>query len=78
MARKKTLLAFNPDTMTVRDVKTAVSCLRGIFQDFDRCQAVMEDESAGPEKEAEAAYNLWLAILQVRGAYAVSEEEADG
>lgn len=69
--REPTELAFNPDVMTVRDVKAAVTTLKGIFRDFDRCQAVMEDEEAGPEEEAKAAYELWLAILQVRSAYKI-------
>jgi hypothetical protein len=66
-------LAFNPDTMTVRDMKAAVQCLRGILMDFDR---MAESEYTDPHSgdrvwTNDATYDFALRVLQVRRSYEV-------
>jgi len=52
-------IAFNPDTMTVRDLKACATTLRGLLQDFDR-------HYDDPEE-------FWSRFLQITDAYTVED-----
>lgn len=65
MSRKTTKIAFNPDTMTVSDLKSCAETLSRILQDFDRCcknEGYYVWDNLGSESFA-------LSVLQVREAY---------
>ena len=58
---KKTQLPFNPDCMTVSDIKQAAGTLRSIFQDIEQ----VLDGEAIPERYEE----FFVRVLQSRDAY---------
>lgn len=69
MARPKTQLKFNPDTMTVSDVKLAARTLRGLMETYTRLAAELEAGTV-----TEAGMENWLAceVAQIADAYEVA------
>lgn len=70
MPREKTHIAFNPDTMTVSELKYCASALASILDDFDRF--LMEHPDWGPEQAVEFAQR----VLQVREHYTTTRERS--
>ena len=63
MPRERIHLKFNPDTMTVSDLKAAVGTLNSILQDFDAFSDMPEE--------------FTNRVLQVRDAYYTSNQMGD-
>jgi hypothetical protein len=70
----KTKLMFNPDCMTVKDLKKAAETLRGILQDYDRF-ASDDPKEATPADGARHWESVGCAVAQVRNAFDLDEEK---
>ena len=67
MPRKTTNIAFNPDTMTVSDLKRCAKTLSAILQEFDRhC-----NEETNYDWDSEGAEAIALTVLKIRKEYEV-------
>lgn len=64
MARKKVQLAFNPDTMTVSDLKSCANTLRSIMQKYNQ----LEESRVNDETFVE---ELYFTVLQYVDSYEV-------
>ena len=62
---RKIKIEFNPDTMTVSDLKKCAQTLSGILRDFDG--VLMEHRDWGPEQAEDFA----LRVLQVRDGFTI-------
>ena len=64
MARKKVQLAFNPDTMTVSDLKSCANTLRSIMQKYNQLEKSRVSEETFIEE-------LYFTVLQYVDSYEV-------
>jgi hypothetical protein len=62
MARNQIHLAFNPDTMTVSDLKAAAGTLRNLLQRLEMMQQSTDDENV-------IAEDCYLQMLQIADRY---------
>jgi hypothetical protein len=74
MARKKTLLAFNPDTMRVSDVKDAAKALRNLLRRMEQLRENFDKDK--PEDYTRMAEDMYLQLVQLEMFWTTNEEEA--